>query len=62
MKLCKDCKYERDGYCVNKLSERHDFVRGGTRDLCQIMRRHKEHCGPNAIWFEQKRTWWAFWK
>lgn len=69
MKLCRDCKFysakpaRGDSECShpNNCVERPDYVNGGvTVDVqyfgAHFIRQQRNLCGPEAVWFEGRRT------
>ena len=54
MKLCRDCRYYREGSCKHSQNMRVDFVNGGmaSRNSADFLRAADALCGPEARWFE----------
>ncbi len=67
LKLCRDCRYQRDRYCLffgGKLYT--DIVtgeQGVDRQFCSTERENnrQDSCGPEAKYFEPKKKWWKLW-
>ncbi len=73
MKLCKDCEYYSEGFCISPENGQ-DLVTGGVKERDASLWRTDitlgyERCGSEGRFFVPKTSvtktsvpWWAFWR